>query len=249
MDPKELARRWSGVFCDEIHIIGAETYYRAMSMLNATYKYGASATPQRSDGLDKVIFWATGPVRHTIPDSVLTRVIVKPTYKTFDTDYFFPIFDSSEYQMLISDLSRDVLRNAKIMEELKNYPTQQCVLLCQRKEQVQYLKDNIPDAVMLTSDMRKKDRAAVMKGLLDGTHRIIVSTFQLFSTGIDLPNLEVMFICAPIKSVVKIKQSAGRLMRVSSTIEKHPIIVDFVDRKVELLKYQWYARHRILRNL
>jgi superfamily II DNA or RNA helicase len=249
MDRKELAGRWSGVICDEVHIAPAETYYAALSALNCNWKYGASATPQRSDGLDKVIFWVTGPIRHSVPGSALSAVIIKPTYKSIDTNYYFPLFDTSEYQDMISDLSRDSDRNALIIEELKSYPTQQCVLLCQRKEQVEYFRNNIAGAVMLTSDMKKKERMAVMKGLLDGTHRTIVSTFQLFSTGIDLPDLEVLFICAPIKSVVKVKQSAGRLMRVSARIQKKPIIVDFVDKRVELLKYQWYSRHRILRDL
>ena len=249
MDPKDLESKWSGVICDEVHIAPAETYYRALSRLNVLFKYGASATPQRSDGLDKVIFWVTGPIRHTVPETKLGAMILKPTYKTIDTDYYFPLFDASEYQDMITDLSRDVARNTLIIEELKNYPTQQRVLLCQRKEQAEYLARNISGAVTMTGDMSKKARAAVMKGLLDGTHRTVVSTFHLFSTGIDIPNLEILFICAPIKSVVKVKQSAGRLMRVSSTIQKKPIIVDFVDRKVELLKYQWYSRNKILRAL
>jgi len=249
MDPKNLANKWSGVVCDEVHISPAETYYKALSSINAMYKYGASATPQRSDGLDKVIFWVTGPLRHSVPVSALGKVIIKPTNKVIDTNYFFPLFSSSEYGEMITDLSKDVERNTLILTELKNYPTQQCVLLCQRKEQVEYLKNNISGAVMLTGTMKKKDRIAVMKGLLNGTHRVVVSTFSLFSTGIDLPNLEVLFICAPIKSVVKVRQSAGRLMRVSGTIAKKPIIVDFVDKRVELLKHQWYFRHKIIRNL
>ena len=102
----------------------------------------------------------------------------------------------------------------------------------------------------MTSDMGKKERVAVMKGLLDGTHRVVISTFQLFSTGIDIPTLQVLFICAPIKSVVKVRQSAGRLMRTTPSLpNKKPIIVDFADKNVELLKHQWYQRSRILRTL
>ena len=206
-----LLHRFSSVICDEVHIAPAETYYAALSRLDSTYKWGASATPQRSDGLDKVIFWATGPLRHSISRASLGTTILTPTTYSIVTNYYFPLFDTSEFGAMISDLSDDLDRNTLILEELKKYPTQQCVLLCNRKSQVQYLKNNIPGAVMLTSDMKKKDRAAVMVGLLGGTHRIVVSTFALFSTGIDVPNLEVLFICAPIKSVVKIKQSAGRL--------------------------------------
>jgi superfamily II DNA or RNA helicase len=150
---------------------------------------------------------------------------------------------------MITDLSQDIDRNKLILEELKKYSTQQCVLLCNRVSQVKYLKENIPDAVMLTSDMKKKERALVMAGLLKGTYRIVISTFSLFSTGIDLPNLEVLFICAPIKSIVRIRQSAGRLARIGSNPDKKPIIVDFKDARVELLKYQHYARQKVLKSL
>jgi superfamily II DNA or RNA helicase len=249
MESKELGARWSGVICDEVHIAPAETYYRALSQINSTYKWGASATPQRSDGLDKVIYWVTGPLRHSISTENLVGSILRPTTYTITTNYYFPLVDTSEYGTMISDLSVDTERNTLILEELKKYPTQQCVLLCNRKSQVRYLKENIPGAVMLTSDMKKKDRADVMAGLLGGTHRVVVSTFSLFSTGIDVPNLEVLFICAPIKSVVKIKQSAGRISRVGSNSEKAPIVVDFDDKKVELLHYQWYRRTKILKDL
>jgi superfamily II DNA or RNA helicase len=249
MEPSSLGNIWSAVICDEVHISPAETYYEALSRINSTYKWGASATPQRSDGLDKVIFWVTGPLRHSISRASLGNAILTPTTYSVVTSYYFPLFDTSEYGLMINDLSENEERNKLILEELKKYPTQQCVLLCNRKSQVKYLKDNIPDAVMLTSDMKKKDRASVMAGLLQGTHRVIVSTFSLFSTGIDLPNLEILFICAPIKSVVKIKQAAGRLSRKGTLSNKQPIIVDFDDKRVELLHHQWYQRQKTLKAL
>jgi len=238
------------IICDETHIVPANTYADALSKLPAKYKYGMSATPARTDGLTKVIFWLTGPLVHTVPDEHLTNVIVKPTIKTLDTQYYFPLFDTSEYQHMITDLSESAERNKLILTELANYKTQQCVLLCQRKEQVHYLQKHIPDSVILTSDMSKKNRALVMEGLLSRKHRIVISTFQLFSTGIDIPTLEVLFICAPLKSVIKLKQAAGRLMRTTKLLpNKKPIIVDFADKRVELLKYQWYQRSKTLRTL
>lgn len=237
------------VICDEVHIAPAETYAKAIGKFDSKYKYGLSATPERADGLTKVIFWVTGPLRYTVLPNQITTII-KPTIRTIDTNYFFPLFDSSEYQAMITDLSRDEERNKLIINTLVDYPTQQIVLLCQRKEQIELLQKEIKDSVILTSDMSKKERASVMAGLLNGTHRIIISSYQLFSTGIDVPTLEILFLCAPIKSTVKVKQSAGRLMRVVSTLpNKQPVIVDFIDKKVELLKYQGYQRKRIYRTL
>ena len=250
MDPTKLNKRFGLVFVDEVHIAPAETYAAALNVLTAKYKYGASSTPERADGLTKVIFWLTGPLIHTVPGSELTAVIIKPEIHTVDTEYYFPLFDTSEYQAMISDLSLDAKRNQLILDTTKNYQGHQAVFLCQRKSQVAILATAIPNAVTLTSDMTKKERIKVMEGLLNGTHTDVVSTFALFSTGIDVPTLEILYICAPIKSIVKVRQSAGRLMRTTPLLpNKKPIIVDFVDRRVELLKHQWYQRSRILRTL
>lgn len=238
------------VIFDECHQSPAATYFEAMSKLSSKYKYACSGTPERADGLTKVIFWTTGPLVHTVPADKLVGSIIKPTVRVIETSYTFPLFDASEYQAMISDLSQDGTRNNLILSILPEYPTQQIVLLCQRKDQVEILHKAIPGSCMLTSDMGKKARVAAMKGILDGTHRHVVSTFQLFSTGIDVDTLEIMFMCAPIKSNVKVRQSAGRLMRVSTKLpNKQPIIVDFADKRVELLKHQWYLRSRILRTL
>lgn len=251
MDPTTLNKRFGLVFVDEVHIAPADTYATALGSLRARYKYGASGTPERADGLTKVIFWLTGPLRHMVPDSALADVIIKPEIKTIDTNYYFPLFDTSEYQEMITDLSKDAERNKLIIDTYKaQAKDKQSVFLCQRKEQVEQLQKLIPKSVILTSDMGKKSREAVMKGLLDGTHKVVISTFQLFSTGIDIPTLEILFICAPIKSNVKVRQSAGRLMRTTPALpNKKPLIIDFADKKVELLKHQWYQRNKILKTL
>ena len=247
-DLTELNDYFGAVFCDEVHIIGAETYYEAMSNFKCLHKFGFSATPERLDGLTKVIFFATGPLIFNTSLTDVNKFVIKPTYVSHDTEYEFPLFDVTEYQQMISDLSIDGIRNQLIIDQLKNYPKQQIALLCQRKEQVALLHKHIKDSVVLTSSTPKKKRKEIMEGLRDGSHRIVISTYQLFGTGIDLDTLEVLFMCAPIKSKILIKQVAGRLMR-KAHVGKKPIIVDFADKKVELLRYQFYSRSKLLRNL
>ena len=89
--------------------------------------------------------------------------------------------------------------------------------------------------------MSKKERALKMSQLQTGKKRIVVSTYGLFSTGIDLPQLEVLMLCAPMKSEVKLRQAAGRLMRKSKG-KRSAIIIDFVDFNVDILKWQFEFR-------
>ena len=101
---------------------------------------------------------------------------------------------------------------------------------------------------MLTSKMTKKKRAETMELVKTGKKCMVVSTYGLFSTGIDIPALEMLYLCSPIKSEIKLRQSAGRLMR-KSPGKTQAKIFDFVDKKVSILRNAGYHRKRILNNL
>ena len=237
------------VIADEVHIIGASTYTYVINNINAKYKFGLSATPERADGLTKVIFWLTGDLAYTVLDVEVADKIIKPTYQHIETNYFYPLFDSIEYGEMITDMGTNVERNKLIVDTVNQYPTQQCVLLCHRQDHVELLASMIPGSAVLLSKTKKKDRLAIINALEKGSCRIVVTTWQLFHKGIDLAELEILFICAPTRSKVWLKQSAGRLMRVSKKINKHPLIVDFADINVDLLRYQFYARKKVLTRL
>lgn len=237
------------MICDECQICPALTYFRVINNINSKYKYGLSATPERADGLTKVIFFATGPLTYNVPDSDVLEKIIKPTYQYVETNYFYPLFDSAEYGIMISDIGTNAERNKLIIDTVNKYPTQQCVLLCHRQDHVELLASMLPGSAILLSKTKKKDRIRVIKDLESGKIRRVVTTWQLFHKGIDLAELELLFICAPTRSKVWLKQSAGRLMRVSKKIDKHPMIIDFFDKNVDLLKYSFYSRKKVLTNL
>jgi len=230
--------------------VAANKYYATMNKLQSKYKYGFSSTPYRSDGLTDVIHFATGPTIHKVPMEKLKDVLIMPTYRRIDTNYYFPLFDTQEYQAMITDLSMDEERNRLILNtHKKDYKDKHCCFLCSRVEQVNFLAKALgEDAVALTARTKKKDRVAAMEALVAGTKKIVCSTYGLFSTGVDVPRLEVLFLCGPMKSKVVLRQTAGRLMRISKG-KTSAEIVDFVDYRVDLLKHQFYFRNRIFKNL
>jgi len=237
------------IIADEVHIVAANTYYHTMTSLKAKYKWGISATPRRDDGLTKVIFLATGPKIHTVPKEKFKNILITPEYKPIETTYTFPLIQSQDYQEMIADLSMDKTRNELICNTAKKYTNKMLVFLCLRISQVEHLTKELgDDAVMLTSKMSKKERKVRMAQLVSGKKRIVVSTYALFSTGIDIPKLEVLFMCAPMRSEVKLRQSAGRLMRKAEG-KTSASIIDFVDRKVGLLAAQSRKRANVLKKL
>ena len=87
-----------------------------------------------------------------------------------------------------------------------------------------------------------------MEKIKEGKVKTIISTYGLFSTGIDVPHLELLLLCAPIRSEIKIRQSAGRLMRLAEG-KTSAKIIDFVDTGIDILKYQAKKRRTILNKL
>lgn len=229
---------------DEVHIIAANTYYEASAKLPFKHKFGFSATPRREDGLTKVIFWATGDIIHTVPDSALVDFLIEPAYKKVDTQYYFPLFDTSEFQAMITDLSENPIRNKLIADTFQNIGEDRpSCFLCDRVSQTKLLEKLIPNSVILTG--KTKDRPEVMEALRSKKTLHVISTWGLFSTGIDLPHLEILYLCSPKKAYVKLKQAKGRLMRQAEG-KTEALIVDFVDTGVWLLYNQWKTRHKIL---
>jgi len=251
---KQVCEAFGQIISDEVHIIAAETYSKVLRSLPTKYKFGFSATPYREDGLTKVIFFATGPIIHVVPDSAVAKYLVIPKYHEYTTNYYFPLMATSEYQTMLSHMAEDAERNSlilKVFNETTNGGEVPSCFLCNRVEQVKILNSLIPNSVMLVSNLKmqsKKERVEAMEMLRSGEALHVISTYSLFSTGIDLPSQENLYLASPIKSSTKLKQSAGRIMRMSEG-KSQSNIYDFVDSNIGLLEKQHKKRRRILRNL
>lgn len=268
---KEFSEYFGMVLTDEVHIVGADTYFSVLDSIPAKYKFGFTATPKRGDGMDMCIFLASGPLVHSISIDEIDTHVLKPELEVIQTEYHFPLFDVSEYTEMITDLSSDEDRNALIAKTVQEskYNKKQKVLLCSRVMQCVHLQQLIPRSKILVGSISKVDqdnikilypneadkilkqkgikhRRNVVKELNDGTLRTVISTFSLFSTGLDFSNLEMAAFCAPLKSEILVKQCRGRIMRTGKK-GKAPICLEFEDYKVGLLKAQSKTRQRILR--
>lgn len=236
------------VVVDETHIVPATTYFDAINSLKAKHKFGFSATPYREDGLTDLIKFGVGPIVHVVPDEAVSPYLIVPTYEQVETDFEFLYFEQSDYQPMISYLSEDYTRNQLILDTAAPELSLSSCFLCQRTSQVHYLASKIPKCAALTSELKKKEREAIMADIKSGKYLHVASTFGLFSTGIDVPGLERLYICAPIQSSIKLKQSAGRLMRQAEG-KTSAKIIDFVDNNVGILAGQARKRKKILTNL
>jgi len=246
---KELNSHYGQVFVDETHIVPASTFFAALSKLKQKYRFGLTATPFRADGLTDVIFFTTGSIIHKIDPKEVEDHIIIPKVEYVMTDYKFPIFDSSEHSVMLTDMASDEIRNKLILDKYKEVGTgRQSVFISHRTEQLENLAKHIPDSEILTSRTKKKDREKIMERLTNNDLKVVLTTYGLFSTGIDISTLEVVYMCTPMRSERWVVQTAGRLKRKAAG-KREALVVDFVDKKVDMLRNQYYARRRIWKKI
>ena len=64
--PEALLAKYGHVIIDECHHVPAASFEAAMKRCTARYILGLTATPNRKDGLQKILFLQCGPIRHRI---------------------------------------------------------------------------------------------------------------------------------------------------------------------------------------
>ena len=78
--PKSLFTSFGTICFDEVHRFGAVEFRKAVTMFPARYRMGITATPQRTDGLEKVFFWHIGDIA-----VVGSKRALKPRIEFVDT--------------------------------------------------------------------------------------------------------------------------------------------------------------------
>ena len=53
------------VIVDECHHAASDTFKKVLKEVKAKYVYGVTATPKRSDGLEKINYMFLGPIRYS----------------------------------------------------------------------------------------------------------------------------------------------------------------------------------------
>lgn len=86
-DLTEYADVFGTVIMDECHHAPADTFKTILHAFRAAYRYGVTATPKRSDGLEKMMHLYIGPTLHTISEEIVAEAggTVTPDLKVVGT--------------------------------------------------------------------------------------------------------------------------------------------------------------------
>lgn len=238
----ELAGSFGCVIVDEGHHSAARTFYETISKFPALYRWWCSATPNRADGLTKLVFAAGGPVQHEI--SLQDLPIIIPELVIVETGF---TGHDENYSKLISQAIGDTQRNRLIVDTIEaEAPGNYSLVLSDRVEHLETLEAMLREALpalrvaVLTGRMSKKERAATMQQAQRQEIDVLLAT-QLAREGLDLPHLNRLFMATPKRAAGAVQQETGRIMR-QAPGKEDAIVFDFVDMESPILRAQFWRR-------
>ena len=230
---KNIFEDFGLVVFDEAHHAPSQYFSKALPLISAKKTIGLSATPKRTDKLEKVLFWYFGDViidSNTINNNSLGNVNIY-NYST-DNQLFKEVkMRNGEINRsrVITNLTNINERNKFIVNTLLNVaqdPKRKIIILSDRIEHLKILHNLINEIDSTKSigyyigKMKQSNLDNTAK-----TCQIIFGSYSMAAEGLDIPELNTLFMVTPRK---EIEQSIGRIYR-KINYECLPKIFDFVD--------------------
>lgn len=223
------------VIVDEAHICTVTAFTSSLLRFQPMFLLGLSATPERGDGLEKLLYTYFGPRNTFIQrDEVKDFTVVK--YRT----KYQPVIS---YQIvrgrttlawtdMMTSLSKIEDRWKEIANIAISEPKHKIIILCDRKMMAQNIYDYL---------VKKGDSAELLIGTKkkwDKTKRILVAGVKKGGVGLNDPELTMLILAADMKNV---KQCEGRIRTTNN------LIYDVVDNYSTLENHwkerrKWYIR-------
>ncbi len=251
-DLSELSNRFGMIIVDECHHIPAKSFREVIKKLNCYYIYGLTATPKRKNNDEKLIYVYIGNIIHEITQKeFLIEQDNKVEINIRETNLFVPFdYKIDHYETISQVLVFDTTRNNLIIKDIEeNLPRFKSILiLTERKAHVNilnlYLKDKY-ETISITGEDSEASRKSKFEQIEQGHFQIVISTGQYFGEGVDVSNLECLFIVYPFAFEGKLIQYIGRIQRSG----RPPVIFDYRDSKIEYFDKMFKQRNRYYKKL
>lgn len=217
------------VILDEAHICPSETFSQALTKFNSENILALSATPDRKDGLTKVLKWYVGDVIYHIKSEVSTTSEVhRYIYDCKNPAYCKEILNyrgKASMSTMMTNISEYMPRTKfvvglmpKLIEE-----NRQTIIFCNRKECLRDMHQLIEELSIGTVGYYI---GGMKQAALDETTKkqIILATFSMAKVGLDIKTADTIILVTPLSDV---EQAIGRIGR--GDIKNKPLVIDIVD--------------------
>lgn len=213
------------VLVDEGHHTPCDQFYTILGLMKAKHRYALSATPNRRDGLEEIIYRAIGPVIALIHSAEVQEAggTVPASVRAIDTGFEPKAESWHEY---LDQIGEDKDRNLLVID-----------LACQLEGATLVLVDRIAHAEQLSrmftirkinhvlahGQLKKEARDGLMDRIKSSN--ITIGTTSLLGEGLDVSVWSNLVMASPISSEIKLLQAVGRIVRPGVGIHKERALI------------------------
>ena len=232
---EDLTANYGFVIVDECHHVAASAFFGVLSRMAARYWLGLTATPERRDGLEDLIYHQLGshhvaidrPGTGQLPVDGCDLLTPHPVLHLHPTEFAYrgdadstaPGGMAEIYRALVADRARldqivnDVLTAAETGANI--------LVLTTWVEHLNAITDRLRSAgktvTILTGAVKARERRRITDQLAnhtpDSDPLLIVGTSSFIGEGFDCPALDTLFLAAPITFKNRLVQYIGRVTR------------------------------------
>ena len=250
---QSILEEYGLIIVDECHHIAARVFSKALRKITAKHILGLSATPNREDKLDRVMYWYMGKMLYQEKQKINQDIKIKIyKYNCKHKDYrdiYNRYTKSVQLPSMITNVCNIPERNNFILKLInqtkKKNNHRKILILSGRLDQLDQLKNIIDEKKKYTTS---KYIGGMKKDALKESENaeIIFSTYEMSSEGLDIPSLNTVFMISPRSNV---EQSVGRILRKEAgKYLAQPLVVDIVD-KLRVFTAQGYKRRKFYKNI
>lgn len=255
-----LLEQYGMIIVDECHHAASDTIANILKEVKARYVYGVTATPKRSDGLEKINDMLLGPIRYsyTAKDKAKAQGISHLVYPRFTrtvpprgvTDKMHP---NEAYEIIRNNAVRDeqILSDVKECIGAGRTP----VVLSKYKDHSERLYEQVKEyadkVFLMTGNNSKKEHKEIcgqLKKVASEETLILLATGSLIGEGFDFPRLDTLIMATPVSFRSVVEQYAGRLNR-DYEGKRNVIVYDYVDSHISMFDKMYAKRMKAYKQI
>ena len=246
------------VLCDECHHIGSAQGQALMTRIRSKYVYGLSATPERSDHLDDIVYMLLGPIRHkySVKEQADAQGLSRYVYPRFTriVNVAGGRLDINKADDLIAG---SVVRNEQIISDVEQAISsgRTPVILTKLKRHAELLAEKLfgkaEHVFLIYGGQSFRQNQEIKEKMLTVPNEeslILIATGQKIGEGFNFPRLDTLMLAAPVKFEGRLVQYIGRLNRTYDG-KKDVIVYDYVDPHIVFFDRQYRSRLKTYRKL
>lgn len=256
-DIDEIMKEYGMVIVDEAHHVAAKTFEDVIKCAGSKYIYGLTATPQREDGLENILYMQLGEIKHKA-DKIIPRHIIQQLYIRFTSlGEHISNIETNELHDNNELIIQSEDRNNQIVQDIKDniLEKRHIIVLSRYVEHINKLKEKLDKEkinapiYILNSKMRSKDiKNELMNLKNEGKPFVLLTTGSYAGEGFDLPSLDTLILAMPNSGKNVMQQYLGRLLRGLDEKEKLKVY-DYVDYAIPMIYRMYQKRLRAYKQL